>query len=196
MVDRSPLPLSDGRCLRVGEHHARDGFVVSDSVAPEDVRGHHAALVPAHLGQWPEPGHVADRPEAVRHAHPLVDGHPLRRGRDPHRVEAQVVDARAGRSPPSSRSPRNSPRAANSTTYSSPSRRTPLACSRGRARARRPRARFRERRRAASARAAGRAPCPRRVRPTPRGDAQPAPSRLRRGRRRARAAASAPRSAP
>ena len=41
------------------------------------------------------PGRVADRPEAVRHAHPLVDGDSLPRGLHADRVEAEAVDTRS-----------------------------------------------------------------------------------------------------
>ena len=126
----APVGLSDGRRLGVGEHHARNGVVVRGPVASEDVRGGHAALVLAHVGERPDAGRVADRPQPVRDAHPVVHRDPLSRG-----LHADACRGRGRRRAHGARSPRAAGRRAarrgrrTRRTYSSPSRRTPVACS-------------------------------------------------------------------
>ena len=46
------------------------------------------------MGQRPDPGDVADRPEALARAQLRVDGDPVAIGLDPDRLQAELVDSR------------------------------------------------------------------------------------------------------
>ena len=93
---RGAVLLADRGDLRVGEDDARNGAVVRGDVAAEDVGGRDPALVFADVGERPDPGDVADRPDAFGGAHPLIDLDPLGGAIriDPGRVEAEAVDPR------------------------------------------------------------------------------------------------------
>src|SRR5512132_2493754 len=93
------LGRADRRDLRIGEDDARDGVVVRLARLAVDVRGDDPALILADVGERPDAGHVADRPEAVAGGEARVDRDPLRARLDPDRLEADAVDARppAGR---------------------------------------------------------------------------------------------------
>ena len=85
------------------------------------------ALVLPDVGQRPDAGDVADRPHALAGRHPRVDLDPAPAGLDPDRVQPETVGSglAAGRD---ERSPRNSSRSGNSSTYSPSSTRTADAC--------------------------------------------------------------------
>ena len=57
--------------------------------------GDDLALVLAGVGQRPDTGDVADRPQPLTGAHVRVDGDPVRVGLDADRLEADPLDARA-----------------------------------------------------------------------------------------------------
>ena len=59
------LARADRRGLGVSEDDARHGLVVGLVPLAEDVRGDDLALVLADVGQWPDAGDVADRPQAL-----------------------------------------------------------------------------------------------------------------------------------
>jgi hypothetical protein len=61
----------------------------------EDVRGDDAALVLADVGERPEAGDVADRPQALADAQLRVDRDAMGAGLDADGLEADAVDARA-----------------------------------------------------------------------------------------------------
>src|SRR6266511_2685542 len=86
-----PLGLPHGGRLGVREHDARDGVVGGFPVLAEDVGGGDAPLVLADVGQRPDPGYVADRPDAVAGPHPGIDLDALPPGLDPDGVEPEVL---------------------------------------------------------------------------------------------------------
>src|SRR6266511_5451893 len=88
-----PLGLPHGGRLGVREHDARDGVVGGFPVLAEDVGGGDAPLVLADVGQRPDPGYVADRPDAVAGPHPGIDLDALPPGLDPDGVEPDAVGA-------------------------------------------------------------------------------------------------------
>ena len=85
-------------------------------------------LVLPDVGQRPDAGDVADRPYAVAGRHPRVDLDPALAGLDPDGVESESVGAGPWPVATSNRSPRNSSRSGNSSTYSPSSTRTADAC--------------------------------------------------------------------
>src|SRR5262249_24557072 len=60
-----------------------------------DVRRDHVALVLADVGERPDAGHVADRPQALTRAHALVAMDPWGGALDAARPEADSLAARA-----------------------------------------------------------------------------------------------------
>ncbi len=91
---RRAVRLADGRDLRVGEDDPRHGGVVGLAVVAEDVRRRDPALVLADVGQRPDAGDVADRPDALARAHPRVDGDPAAAGREADGLEAEAAGPR------------------------------------------------------------------------------------------------------
>ena len=89
------LGRADRRRLRVGEDDARHRLVVGLARLAEDVRRDDLALVLADVGQLPDAGDVADRPQALARAQARVDRDPVAVGLDADRLQADVVDARA-----------------------------------------------------------------------------------------------------
>ena len=86
---------ADGADLRVGEGDAGQGAVVgAGAVLAEDVSGGDAALVHRDVRERALPGDVADRPQAVAGAHPVVDldGAGVRVQAD--RLEAEPAEVR------------------------------------------------------------------------------------------------------
>jgi hypothetical protein len=61
----------------------------------EDVCGHHFALVLADMGQRPDAGDVADRPQSLARTHLRVDWDPVHVGLDADGLEPDAVDVRA-----------------------------------------------------------------------------------------------------
>ena len=186
------LGRADRRGLRVGEDDARHRVVVRLARLAEDVRGDDLALVLADVGELPDAGDVADRPQPLGRAQVRVDRDAVRVGLDADRLQADPLDART---PPGGD---EQPVAAQLAAVverraRSPRRRAarPSPARRARARRRRGAAPRRAPRRAAPARARARARRSRRARPRRRGGGRPAPSRRRRRRRRARAAGAA-----
>ena len=86
---------ADRAGLRVGVGDARHRLVVGLARLAEDVGGHDLALVLADMGQRPEPGDVADRPQPLAGAEPRVDRDPARVGVDADRLQADARDPRA-----------------------------------------------------------------------------------------------------
>jgi hypothetical protein len=80
-LTRAGRPDRPGR--RVGVGDARNGVVVGLARRGGEVGGDDAALVLADVGQWPDAGHVADRPQPLASASP--SGRVRRRARAPHR---------------------------------------------------------------------------------------------------------------
>src|SRR5205085_9394929 len=64
------------------------------SRAAEDVRGDDAALVLADVGQRPDAGHVADRPQPLAEREALVHGEAARAGLDADGLEPDALDPR------------------------------------------------------------------------------------------------------
>ena len=85
---------ADRRRLRVGVGHPRDRLVVGLARLPEDVGRDDLPLVLADVGQRPEPGDVADRPEVLRHAQVCVDRDAVGVRLDADGVEAEPLDPR------------------------------------------------------------------------------------------------------
>ena len=81
--------------LGVGVDDPRKGLVVGFSRLAEDVRRDDLALVLAGVGQRPDTGDVADRPQPLAGAHVRVDGDPVGVGLDADGLEADPLDARA-----------------------------------------------------------------------------------------------------
>ena len=66
------------RCgLRVGVGDSRNGLVVRRMRLAGDVRRDHVALVLADVGERPDPGDIANRPQAFARAHVLIDVDPV-----------------------------------------------------------------------------------------------------------------------
>jgi len=78
-----------------GEDDARHGLVVGLARLAEDVGRDHLALVLADVGERPDAGHIADRPQALVRAHAGVDRDPVGVGLDADRLQADPLDARA-----------------------------------------------------------------------------------------------------
>jgi hypothetical protein len=74
--------------LRVGVDHVWDGLIVGLARLAEDVRRDHLALVLAHVGQQPDAGDVADRPQPLARMQVRVDCDAVRAGGDADRVQA------------------------------------------------------------------------------------------------------------
>ena len=85
------LRLADGRRLGMGEHDGRDRRVVGHRRLAQDVGRRHPALVLADVGEEPDAGDVADRPEPLTGPHRGVDIDLPGARIEPHRLEADVV---------------------------------------------------------------------------------------------------------
>ena len=70
--DVVPVHHADARHLRIREDGRRDRAIVGPDVAAGDVRRSDARLVLAEVREQPDPGRVADRPDAVARSQPLV----------------------------------------------------------------------------------------------------------------------------
>jgi hypothetical protein len=84
-----------GARLGVGEGHARHGLVVGLTRLAQDVGGLDASLVLADVRQRPDPGDVADRPQALAGAQLIVDPDAARLGLNADGLQPDAVDARA-----------------------------------------------------------------------------------------------------
>ena len=93
------LGHADRRGLRIRVGHPRDGLVVGRTPVARDVLGHHVAFVLAHVGERPDAGDVADRPQPLARAQVLVDPEAAGIGLDADRLQADPVHTRpsAGR---------------------------------------------------------------------------------------------------
>jgi len=78
-----------------GEDDARHGLVVGLLRLAEDVRGDDVALVLADVGQRPDAGDVADRPQALARTQLRVDRDPAAVGLDANGLQADPGNARA-----------------------------------------------------------------------------------------------------
>ena len=85
----------DRRRLRIGEDDPRHRLVVGLARLAEDVRRDDVALVLPDVGQRPDAGDVADRPQALARAQARVDGDAARVGLDADGLQAEPLDARA-----------------------------------------------------------------------------------------------------
>src|SRR5215218_4404081 len=81
--------------MRVGVGHARHGVVVRLPWVAEEVRGDHAPLVLADVGERPDAGDVADRPEPLGGAKVRVDRDAAWVRLDADGLEANAVDPRS-----------------------------------------------------------------------------------------------------
>ena len=87
------LACADRGGLRVGEDDTGHGLVVGLSRLAEDVGGDDVALVLADMGERPDPGHIADRPQSLAGAQVGVDRDPVAVRLDADRLQAEPVDA-------------------------------------------------------------------------------------------------------
>ena len=90
-----PSAAPDRGGLWVGEDDARHRVVVGPALAAEDVGGGHPALILADVGERPDAGDVADRPDAVGGVHAVVDLEAARVGLDAEGLQADILHARA-----------------------------------------------------------------------------------------------------
>src|SRR5881227_2425661 len=88
------LERANRRGLRIGEDNTREGFIVGYAWLAQDVRGDDVALVLPGRRQWPDAGHVADRPDPIGGAQVHVDRDSVAVGRDADGLEPDAVDTR------------------------------------------------------------------------------------------------------
>ena len=93
-LNRPSVPPTAAACGSVNVH-ARHGLVVGLALLPEDVGRYDLALVLADVGQLPDAGDVADRPQALSGAEPFVDGNPAAIRLDPDGLQADTRHARS-----------------------------------------------------------------------------------------------------
>jgi hypothetical protein len=89
------LAGADARSLRVGVDDAWHRLVVGLAGLAEDVGGDDPALVLADVGERPDPGDVAYRPQALAGPQVGVDRDAVGVGLDAHRLQAEPVHAGA-----------------------------------------------------------------------------------------------------
>src|SRR5262249_9588288 len=85
--------------LRMSEDDTRYCAVVRFAALAEDVGGGDPAVVLAHVGERPDPGHVTDRPHALAGVHPRVDRYAVCVGLDADVLQTEIRSTRpaAGR---------------------------------------------------------------------------------------------------
>ena len=93
LLPRLLIGQADGCDLRIGEDDPRNDAVVGPRGTAEDVCNRHSRLVLPDVGEERDAGDVADRPDAVSGAAPLVDGDAVGIRIDSDRFQAQFLRA-------------------------------------------------------------------------------------------------------